>query len=830
MEITKRNLRCLLFFMGLITCLVLAMALDTQKAYADTTTLTVKVTSDSLNVRSGPGTSYSILGKLSKGASVNVLASQTVNSTVWYKITYNSKTAYIAASHTSKFKLTKSYDPLRSGKTTGSLTVRSGPGTSYTKVGSLASGKTVTLRGYVYRYTLSSYKGWYRITYNNKTAYISADYVKLLSTTIKYNPAYIGEITKSTGFRTGAGTSYTSIMTLAAGTRVTIDALVTAYSGETASKWYKTIINGKTGYVSASATKLLERVDTADFEQYLTDQGFPESYKNSLKALHEAHPKWIFKAQHTGIDWAYTLQKEQKTGISLLAASVPDAWKSFEEGAYNFTTNTWVKFDGSWLAADGTVVAYYLDPRNFLTEKYIYQFLDHQFDSASQSPATVRTVAKGTFLDTDYYGTTIYEAGAGAGVNPNVITSMIRQEQGSAGTSSSISGTYPGYVGYYNYFNIGAYATDTMTAVERGLWFAKGSGVGSTTYGRPWNTRTKSINGGAMYYAGNYVKMNQYTFYLKKFNVMNGADKVATHQYMTHVLAAASEGASLGTAYAPVSDYPLVFHIPVYSNMPAAPSPAPVSTGNNDNLLDNVYITGTNGDVPYNLIKPDGTAGFARYTGTYTITIPSTSSQIVINPVAHNNTSYVSAAYVTLDGPDASLPDNFNNTGKTTRTTLVTADLLDVRSGPGLSFGILGTTAKNTGFTVTGTVYADGITWYKVSYSGKTGYLDSNGTNKLTTTRYYALQQSGTTTDNLNVRKTPSASGTLLGTLSTGSRIAAVGEVTNPDGSRWYITSYKGTSVSGGGIVTLAEGSNTIRVTVTSTSGKTRTYTITVNR
>lgn len=52
------------------------------------------------------------------------------------------------------------------------LNVRSGPGSSYEKVASLANGNKVTILG--------SENGWYKVDYGNgKTGYVSADYVKV---------------------------------------------------------------------------------------------------------------------------------------------------------------------------------------------------------------------------------------------------------------------------------------------------------------------------------------------------------------------------------------------------------------------------------------------------------------------------------------------------------------------------------------------------------------------------------------------------------------------------------------------------------------------------
>lgn len=72
----------------------------TAAAATPTVLFTGYVTASTLNVRSGAGTSYSILGTLSKGTSVAV----TGESGGWYKFNYNGKTAYVSKKYISKTK------------------------------------------------------------------------------------------------------------------------------------------------------------------------------------------------------------------------------------------------------------------------------------------------------------------------------------------------------------------------------------------------------------------------------------------------------------------------------------------------------------------------------------------------------------------------------------------------------------------------------------------------------------------------------------------------------------------------------------------------------
>lgn len=82
-----------------------------------------------------------------------------------------------------------------------------------------------------------------------------------------------------------------------------------------------------------------------DFETYLTQQGFPESYKVKLRELHQKYPYWKFEAQQTGMDWNDVIQAESKLGLNLTENSNPSSWKSTQEGAYDWDTGNWIALD-----------------------------------------------------------------------------------------------------------------------------------------------------------------------------------------------------------------------------------------------------------------------------------------------------------------------------------------------------------------------------------------------------------------------------------------------------------------------------------------------------
>lgn len=93
----------------------------------------------------------------------------------------------------------------------------------------------------------------------------------------------------------------------------------------------------------------------------------------------------------------------------------------------------------------------------------------------------------------------------------------------------------------------------------------------NTTYGRPWDTPKKSIEGGAEYLAKGYISKGQYTLYLQRFNVdPDAVHNTYTHLYMTNIQAIASESISMYKSYSNTGllSLNLDFVIPVYDNMP----------------------------------------------------------------------------------------------------------------------------------------------------------------------------------------------------------------------------------------------------------------------
>lgn len=428
--------------------------------------------------------------------------------------------------------------------------------------------------------------------------------------------------------RSGAGTGYSKTGTVSYGDSLTILSETTDSSG---AKWYKISCGNVTGYVSAAYVQLTssgsQGSSDADFESYMTKQGFPESYKPYLRTLHEQHPKWIFTAQKLGVDWNTALKEECVVGRNLVHSSALASWKSMEKGAYDFNGGYWYGLDGSWVAASKEIIMYYMDPRNFLNDTYIFMFENQSYNSSYQTESGVKTILADTFMSGSYtcpdtkkkytYSQTFMDAAKKSGVSPYHLASRCRNEQGVNGAPQSL-GTVKGYENYFNFFDIQAYATSTMTAAEMGCKYAKTT---NPTYLLPWTNQYKSIVGGSIFLGTGYITKGQDTLYLQKFDMVDGGNGLYYHQYMTCVFGQANEAISLKNAYSQdILNSAMEFKIPVYNNMPDKLCPKPTSSGDNNNYLKSLSVSGTS-------ISPK----FDKFTTSYTAKVNAEVSSVTVN-------------------------------------------------------------------------------------------------------------------------------------------------------------------------------------------------------
>jgi beta-N-acetylglucosaminidase len=430
---------------------------------------------------------------------------------------------------------------------------------------------------------------------------------------------------RSANVRTTASSTSALITTIMCGHRVQIVDLVV---GQFVSQygddhWYlisfvDTDAVEKTGYVLRPFL-LLDSTTPLDpvFEESIA--AFPDSYKIYLRALHEKYPNWIFVPFITNLDYNAVVTAESRIGISLIEDYRDDAWQStfttndatlpgwtptFSD-AYNWLTDTYIPYDASrWVNASTGFVSYSLDPRNFLSDTQIFQFLLLSYDASSQNIETVQSLLTGTFMESALitnlageqvsYAQAIMDAAATYQVNPYFLVARIKQEilLSTGQPCGTASGTYPGYEGYYNFYNIGA--VSDPDPVVPALTYAKSVSTNpDKVYLRPWNSQYKAILGGAMWIENGYISATraQDTLYFQRWNVIY-LEQLYRHQYMTSTEAPVSEAIRLQTAYKDILNLPLVFKIPVYTNMPSTPVLPPATKGNPNNWLLSMSVEG----------------------------------------------------------------------------------------------------------------------------------------------------------------------------------------------------------------------------------------------
>ncbi len=484
----------------------------------------------------------------------------------------------------------------------------------------------------------------------------------ILPTTAVAAESYAYSLAVSNGdgvnVRSAPGTGYRVMSTLDTGETAQVLSSVTGEDGKT---WYRVRSDwGYEGYVRSDLVTVTELSFSAstvsDYDAFtsgLLSQGFPESYLPGLLYLHSLYPSWSFQAVNTGLDFQASVDGESVLWASMVEPNCLSSWKSTQEGAYNWTTGKWIGLDGSWNQASPDIIAYYMDPRNFLSPSAVFQFLSQSFDGASDGSdksvflENLRTMATGSFLlpdgqesvtysnnnETINYLDTLYEVGKNVGVSPYCLASMILVEQGVTG-STMISGDVSGYEGLYNFFNIGAYTTSHMTATQRGLWYAGGGDSGNTSYSRPWDTRLKSIQGGAEWFYDEYISVGQNTLYTKRFNVTpTNPNMLYRGQYMASIYGAAIEGCINARGYSEeMRRANLVFYIPVYRDMPDA-TVMPLADGSPNNKLASLSVDGCS-------LTPT----FSANTEIYSVVVPGGASELTITAASADQNATVTIA------------------------------------------------------------------------------------------------------------------------------------------------------------------------------------------
>ena len=470
---------------------------------------------------------------------------------------------------------------------------------------------------------------WYKVIYKDKTGYVCSLYVSFKSTA--FSGINVVDWTSRVNannvtVRKSATTKSDAVSTLSLGVNVEILETTTAKnSGCSNDTWYKIMYyTNKTGYICSKYVTKKESIteNNEEYTQILKEEGFPDSYIPYLTYLHTKYPNWTFKVKKTNSNFATAVDAEeghnymQTTNNNYRTSSVP------AEGS-------------SWYKINAGVIAFYMDPRNWLTKERIFMFekLDYADSYEELYPELVKSLFGDGALGADEYTVPMCTYGKQYRVSPLHIGSRIRLEVGKNGSHSTDGGefTYKGktYSGYYNFFNIGAYPQTVdgveYSAITMGLVKAKNNG---------WDSVDKAIEGGVQFLANGYITKGQGTLYYQKFNVSPDSEAYSTkylHQYMTNIQAPATEGNQNYNSYkdAGILSNSFIFEIPVYNNMPDFTS-LPAS-GDADNTLQSLSVSGYS-------IEPT----FDKDVLNYEVFIPSSIDKVTINAASSSNKATVS--------------------------------------------------------------------------------------------------------------------------------------------------------------------------------------------
>lgn len=340
--------------------------------------------------------------------------------------------------------------------------------------------------------------------------------------------------------------------------------------------YYMTYYTGLDGYVCSDDVELIVSYSTDDVEptteceKALSEAGFPSSYWGGLCSLKEKYPTWNFQPIKIDMDWSYVVERESECTKNYIYKGVYD--KTFLDETCTATS------PGGYVAPSQTGVAYYMDPRNSFTEKYLFQFLDQSYDKLLEQnyPSAVETILSGAEFNNYHLnlGNNLKDIIIGGSIDkasPIAIASKIRIELG-VGTSleNLYKGVYDGYdnmyLDYYNFFNFGV--TDNCVATSGATYCGL-----NYAYRFGWKGVDVAIKGGIDQFSGGYILKDQYTGYLQKFNVATKTEgALFGHQYMTNLAGAMSESSTAYNAYNKnnLLELNLTFKIPIFNKMDAS--------------------------------------------------------------------------------------------------------------------------------------------------------------------------------------------------------------------------------------------------------------------
>ncbi len=648
-------------FLIITLCLLLPV-----NVLAKTGTVYCPDNNDPLTIRSTMG--GSAIGSASCNSKLEILeenVGKTVGCSSWYKIKYNNKEAYACGDYikvdnssyeSGKVLCIENDDPLNIWYDVNK--------SKSLKQLSCNSELTVIEKNVA---SNSKCSNWYKVEHNSTVGYACGKYIDVSSQQGTTNPNvgksssadniyvkddYKDEIgndgfiacyedTTDVTLKSNAG-SGSATGKAKCGELVKINSIKEA--GGTCGYYYNiTNSRNETGYLCGYFVNTTKLSDTAlkyysekeDLEEYtnkLKNLKFPDSYIPYLLEIHARHPNWTFTPEFINLDFSDVVLNESFNGTSLLEGSYFNSnYLSMDINTYDILNNKFFDYDteAGWYNASTEAIAYYLDPRTYLNEKYIFAFENLLYNSSHDTNMISKILASQTFWPSVYknyssdVASDIIKSAQEANISAIHIASRIKQEISGISTSDPRLGgsfTYnnKNYSGYYNFFNINVYGPNKIV---NGMVYAMNNG---------WNTPYNAILGGAKFIRNDYIGVNQDTVYYEKFDVSTSNGHY-THQYQQNLAVVAQETNITYKSYVDMENYldkAISFTIPVYNNMPNYAVTSP-KLGNPNNYLKDIKIDG-------NTIS-----GFNYDKYEYNITIPSNKDSIKVEATKIVNSTKV---------------------------------------------------------------------------------------------------------------------------------------------------------------------------------------------
>ena len=247
MKYLKKCLCAVLVFAIITTSVVFSASAAGTIAYgAGTVSATV------LNIRSGPGTSYSVVDTVENGEIVVILEKSTDD---WYRINYDGSVGYVSSRYLKNVLTAENFDAEGTVNDTG-VRYRTGPSTSDGTLGTIPKGTDVKIIGIN--------NGWYKLVYNGKTGYMRSDYIDLNgfteaedddNNTETENPGNTTTNPETSVNKKGSVTgNYVRFRSAPSLTSAIISLLNKGTSVDVVAEtdgWYKITYGGSTGYMSS---------------------------------------------------------------------------------------------------------------------------------------------------------------------------------------------------------------------------------------------------------------------------------------------------------------------------------------------------------------------------------------------------------------------------------------------------------------------------------------------------------------------------------------------------------------------------------------------------